>query len=250
MFAKSVVLADAFLDLPVRARCLYFMLGMVADDDGFVNSPKGVQRQCGASAADLKTLIDRDYLIAFDSGVVVLRHWRVHNLLKKDRYKQTDHVEEKAQLVLEETRTYGKRSEPLWNPSGTHLEPQVREGKEREGKDREGQDREGEFRPPTLVQVGAYCRQRRSPVSPRRFLEYYTANGWMQGQTKIRDWKAALRAWEERELGGGCVPVRKEEAVRQLEVPEHPEIAWALRTGYPSWAQEEEGEEDADGDVS
>ena len=68
MFAKSVVLSDAFLDLPVRARCLYFTLGMVADDDGFINSPKSVLRQCGAAAADLKRLVEREFLLEFPSG--------------------------------------------------------------------------------------------------------------------------------------------------------------------------------------
>ena len=106
MFAKSVVLSDAFLDLPVRARCLYFTLGMVADDDGFINSPKSVLRQCGATAGDLKRLVEGQFLLEFDSGVVVIRHWRVHNWIPKDRYRETSCQAEMAQLGTDENKVY------------------------------------------------------------------------------------------------------------------------------------------------
>ena len=123
MFAKSVVLSDAFLDLPVRARCLYFTLGMVADDDGFINSPKSVLRQCGATAADLKRLVEREFLLEFNSGVVVIRHWRVHNQLRKDRHQDTVHVDEMAQLELDDNKVY------VWQPSGNQMATQYRKEK-------------------------------------------------------------------------------------------------------------------------
>lgn len=72
MFAKSIVLSDAFLDMPLTARCLYFTLGMVADDDGFVGSPKAIMRQCGASQDDMMVLLQKRYILAFDSGVIVM----------------------------------------------------------------------------------------------------------------------------------------------------------------------------------
>ena len=140
--------------------------------------------------------------------------------------------------------------EPKWNPSGTQVEPQVREGKEREEKVSSDQDSAEEFKPPTLLEIAVYRKQRQSPVSPRRFMDYYTANGWMLGKHKMKDWKAAFRAWEEREIiDGRRQYLHKEENVEKFDVPEHPEIAWALRTGYPSWLQEEAGEEDAEWDV-
>lgn len=123
MFAKSVVLSDAFLDLPVRARCLYFTLGMVADDDGFINSPKSVLRQCGATAGDLKRLVEREFLLEFPSGVVVIRHWRVHNQLRKDRHQDTVHVDEMAQLELDDNKVY------VWKPSGNQMATQYRKEK-------------------------------------------------------------------------------------------------------------------------
>lgn len=108
MFAKSIVLSDAFLDMPMSARCLYFTLGMLADDDGFVNSPKSIMRQCGACEDDLKILFGKCFLIPFDSGIVVIKHWRINNYLRNDRYQQTNYRDEKNQLMIEENGAYQK----------------------------------------------------------------------------------------------------------------------------------------------
>lgn len=106
MFAKTIVLSDAFLDLPMSARCLYFTLGMVADDDGFVNSPRSIMRQVGASEDDMKVLIAKKFVLIFDSGVIVIKHWRLNNYLRSDRYTETKYVEEKAQLTLNKNGSY------------------------------------------------------------------------------------------------------------------------------------------------
>lgn len=108
MFSKSIVLSDDFLDMPATARCLYFTLNMLADDDGFVNSPKSIMRQCMATADDLKILIAKCYLIPFDSGIIVIRHWRINNYLRCDRYTPTKCLEEKAQLLIENDGSYSK----------------------------------------------------------------------------------------------------------------------------------------------
>ena len=79
MFAKSIVLSDAFLDMPMSARCLYFTLNMLADDDGFVGSPKAIMRQCGASQDDLLLLLQKRYILGFESGVIVIKHWNINN---------------------------------------------------------------------------------------------------------------------------------------------------------------------------
>lgn len=109
MFAKSIVLSDAFLDMPMSARCLYFTLGMFADDDGFVGSPKGIMRQCGASEDDMRILLAKRYLLDFESGVIVIKHWRINNYLRGDRYKETTYTEEKAQLYIDEKGAYTDR---------------------------------------------------------------------------------------------------------------------------------------------
>ena len=106
MFAKSIIDSDAFLDMPLSSQALYFHLGMRADDDGFVNSPKKIQRITGSSDDDLKLLIAKKFVIPFDSGVVVLKHWKIHNYIQKDRYKETNYLEEKAQLYTKDNKAY------------------------------------------------------------------------------------------------------------------------------------------------
>jgi len=113
MFAKTIVLSDAFLDMPLSARCLYFTLGMLADDDGFVNAPRSVMRQCGASDDDMKLLIAKKFVLIFESGVIVIKHWRINNYLQKDRIQPTKYIEEKAQLSIDEKGGY-TRTESMY----------------------------------------------------------------------------------------------------------------------------------------
>lgn len=110
MFAKAIVLSDAFLDMPLSARCLYFTLGMFADDDGFVGSPKGIMRQCGASQDDMLALIQKRFVLAFESGVIVIKHWRINNYLRNDRYTSTTYLEEKETLELDEKNAYTEKN--------------------------------------------------------------------------------------------------------------------------------------------
>ena len=100
MFAKSVIFNDHFGNLPLQAQLLYFNLSLEGDDDGFLNNAWFVQRMIGATADDMQALIDGGYLIRFDSGVVAIRHWRVNNSIKSDRYKPTMYQAERAQLTL------------------------------------------------------------------------------------------------------------------------------------------------------
>jgi hypothetical protein len=109
MFAKSIVLSDAFLDMPMSSRCLYFTLGMLADDEGFIGSPKSIMRQCGASQDDLMMLINKRYIIDCGDGVIVIKHWRLNNYLQKDRIKETTYVKEKGQLTITENGSYTER---------------------------------------------------------------------------------------------------------------------------------------------
>lgn len=108
MFTKSIVLSDDFLDMPMSTRCLYFTLGMLADDDGFINSPKAIVRQCGASLDDMRILIAKKYLLEFDTGVIVIRHWRLNNYLRSDRYTQTSCISELEQIATDKSGAYFK----------------------------------------------------------------------------------------------------------------------------------------------
>ena len=106
MFAKTIIDSDAFLDMPISARLLYYDLGMRADDDGFVNSPKKIMKMVGASTDDMNVLILRKFILPFETGVVVLKHWRIHNYIRKDTYNETPYKKEKSMLVLDENKSY------------------------------------------------------------------------------------------------------------------------------------------------
>lgn len=102
MFARSIVDSDAFLDMPMAARLLYYDLGMAGDDDGFVGNPRRVARTTGATEDDLRLLITKNFIIPFDTGVVVIRHWKMHNYIRADRYTETIYQDEKQLLYVKD----------------------------------------------------------------------------------------------------------------------------------------------------
>lgn len=106
MFSQQITDSDSFLDMPLSAQALYFHLGMTADDDGFVNNPKRIQRIIGANEDDLKLLIAKKFIIAFESGVVVIKHWKINNAIRSDRYTPTVYTEEKAMLTEKPNKAY------------------------------------------------------------------------------------------------------------------------------------------------
>ena len=106
MFAKTIIDSDVFTDMPISARLLYYDLAMRADDDGFVNSPKKIMRFVGASMDDMNVLIAKQFIIPFESGVVVIKHWKIHNYIQKDRYKATSYQAEKESLTLKNGTYY------------------------------------------------------------------------------------------------------------------------------------------------
>ena len=153
MFAKTIVTSDAFLDMPASTRCLYFLLGMVADDDGFVNNPKSIMRQAGATADDLNLLIAKRFILTFQSGVVVIKHWCIHNTIQKDRYKETKYLEEKNQLMLDGNKAYTEAVSDVYPECIQDVskpEPQVRLGKDRLSQDSVGEVIE-EAAPPKIT---------------------------------------------------------------------------------------------------
>lgn len=106
MFAKTIIDSDAFLEMPTTSQLLYFHLAMRADDDGFVNKPKSLMRMVGCKDDDLKLLFVKKFLIPFESGVVVIKHWKIHNYIRKDTYTETKYKEEKSTLELDENSAY------------------------------------------------------------------------------------------------------------------------------------------------
>ena len=324
MFAKTIIDSDAFIDMPLSTQALYFHLSMRADDDGFINNAKKIQRMIGASDDDLKMLAVKRFIIPFDTGIVVIKHWKIHNYIRGDRKKDTVYPEEMALLTEKENGAYSlKAEEPVLieapsdetprktayresslpysfdykirqafygepcpvcgyamrgtvdeagvgsdarRPSIQHNLPISKGGKHelgnisvichqcnvslqntetgrlnadeviskwdeicmsgkcqssdsqvsdkcqhRLGEVRLSQDSVGEviveaapptrkrFTPPTVDEVRAYCQDRQNGVDPQRFVDYYSSNGWMVGKNKMKDWKAAVRTWEQKE---------------------------------------------------
>ena len=145
MFAKSIIDSDAFLDMPLSAQALYFHLGMRADDDGFVNSPRRIMRLINCSDDDMKLLISKNFVIIFDNGIVVIKHWRIHNYIQKDRYHETNYTEEKKMLRLNKNNSYSKMDTPCIQDV-SKVDTEVRIGKDSLGKGRSDKDRLGEDR--------------------------------------------------------------------------------------------------------
>jgi len=151
MFSRGVVDSDRFLEMDLRAQALYFHLGLRADDDGFVDAPRKIQRMIGANEVDVEVLIDRGFVIPFSSGVIVITHWNIHNRIKSDRYRPTVYQRELGQLWMQPDKTYaiqspsemqnlciGSELEPIRNQTGTKTEHRIEEN--RKGKKREEEE--------------------------------------------------------------------------------------------------------------
>ena len=207
MFAKSVTDSDAFLAMPPKTQMLYFHLAMHADDDGFVGNPTRIQKMVGASSKDMTTLLTLQFIIQFESGVCVIKHWRIHNYIQRDRYHETAYKQEKRELFLDENNVYTKTDTGCIQ-NASKMDTKVRLGKVRVGKDSTGgvggqplaaTRPSKRFVPPTTEEVTAYCKEKGYCVNPEQFVDFYTANGWKQGRGKpIVDWKAAVRTWVRR----------------------------------------------------
>lgn len=228
MFSRAITETDAFLDMPPSSRALYFHLGMNADDDGVVDSPKRTIRASGATDDDMRVLIAKRYLIPFESGVMVVRHWKQHNHIQADRYHKTIHQMELSQLVMTETGEYAFPGESdalsvlpacIQNVSNmdteciqdvSRMDTEVRLGKASQGK--ASQDKKSDMPPdrskftkPTIEEVASYVKEISGSINPRRFIDYYESVGWTVGKNSkpMRDWKAAVRSWQAREQKGG-----------------------------------------------
>lgn len=181
MFTMKIVDSDAFLDMPLSTQCLYFHLNMRADDDGFVGNPKRIQRTIGATDDDLKLLIAKRFVLVFENGVIVIKHWRMHNTLQSDRYTPTAYVDEKNMLGMKQNKAYTFKA--------GEENPALPEGDSEKSPAKK-------FSPPTVEEVRAYCEQRGNGVDAEAFVNFYESKGWMIGKNKMKDWKAAVRTWE------------------------------------------------------
>ena len=209
MFAKSIIDSDSFLDMPLSTQALYFHLAMRADDDGFVNNPKRIQRMIGSSDDELKVLIAKQYILPFESGVVVIKHWRIHNYIQKDRYHPSE-CPEKSLVKAEKGKPYEFLDTECIQDGNIG---KVRLGKSSLGKvsveDMDGVSDDTppigakphkprkQFVPPTLEEVEAYRLEKGYNFDSKSFIEHYEASDWHLGNgRKVRYWKQCCATWE------------------------------------------------------
>ena len=106
MFAKTIIDSDAFLDMPHSTQLLYFHLSMRADDEGFLNNPRKISKTIGASEDDMKILLAKKFVLAFESGIIVIKHWKIHNYIRGDRLAETKYTKEKSLLSVSKNGIY------------------------------------------------------------------------------------------------------------------------------------------------
>ena len=136
MFSKKITETDRFLEMPLSSQALYFHLNMGADDEGFIDKAKTIQRTIGASDDDMKLLIAKGFLIPFESGVVVIRHWRIHNYIQADRFQATIHQNEKEQLDFDKSKIAAVKPLDQCIQNVSKMDTQVRLGEDSLDKDR------------------------------------------------------------------------------------------------------------------
>lgn len=138
MMSKSIIKSDTFLDMPATTQNLYFHMLLDADDDGFINAPKSIMRMIGAKEDDMKVLVAKQFVIPFESGVVVIKDWKIHNYIQNDRYKPST-LPERDLLNIQKDKTYTLKGDV--SSMDTKCIQTVSIGKDRLGNVREGKDR-------------------------------------------------------------------------------------------------------------
>ena len=192
MFNKSVTNSDDFLELPDSSQVLYFHLSMNADDDGFVNNWKSIIRMTGTKEDDLKILIAKQFVIPFESGVIVIKHWRLNNYLQNDRTKPTIYQKELKQLNTDNNNVYSLYTECIHSIEENSIDKNSIDNKERNIKERKV------FKKPTLEEINKYCLERNNGINAEAFYDFYESKNWYVGKNRMKDWKACIRTWEQR----------------------------------------------------
>ena len=215
MFRLDVLETDAFMDMPLTAQALYFHLNMRADDDGFIGNPNQIVRSIGASADDLKLLIAKRFVLAFEDGVIVIKHWRLHNTLSQNRYHETNFIDDKAMLRIKDNKayTFNNAYTPLCDD---HLiEMSKRQTIDEQKTNIDGQKTDADknsiekkrkektikaFIPPSLDDVKEYAQKRGNKVDAQKFFDYYTAGNWKDAKgNPVKNWKQKMITWESRQ---------------------------------------------------
>ena len=201
MFSSDIINSDTFIEMSLASQALYFHLAMTADDDGFINSATRTIRAVCGSPEHIEELIKTGFLIRFESGILLIRHWNIHNQIKKDRYTPTMHINELEQ-VIQIDKVYYLKTETDCIHSGSTMEPQISKEKISIDKDSIGESREGppSFTVPSISELTDYAKQiGYSNFNPAKFLAYYNTKGWGNPHGLHIDWHKFVNLWKERE---------------------------------------------------
>lgn len=202
MFTGKITDSDAFLDMPHSAQALYFQLNMDADDDGVVSSPKMVMRKVRAADDDLNLLIIKRFVLVLPNnpGIVVIKHWWMHNTLRADRYKPSVYSEDVKRLGIKENKAYTDAISIDWQPSGNQAAPQYRLEEISIDKEsiEEVKEKKKKFTPPTLDEVLQYTIEKKMYFNAEAFYHYYNSKGWKVGKNPMVDWHSSIGGWYSR----------------------------------------------------
>jgi len=215
MFTDEITSSDAFLDMPEGGQNLYFHLGMNADDDGFIGNPKMIMRAIRSSEDSYKLLIAKKFILPFDSGVCVIKHWKMNNQIRKDRYTETKYLPEKLSLFVKSNGAYTLSQDkglPVpkghfavaeiesGNQSATSRQPSI--GKDSIGKDsievgvaEAPQTSTKKFQKPTVEEIQDYITEKGYKVDAHRFWHFYESKGWKIGKNPMVSWKSGVATW-------------------------------------------------------
>lgn len=207
MFAKTVIDSDAFIEMPLSTQALYFHLAMRADDDGFVNSPNRIRKDVGASEDDMKLLALKRFVIAFESGVIVIKHWKIHNYIQSDRYKPTVYTKEMSLLTVCENKAYTDCIHHV-STADTQVSIELDQGKDR---DRVVQSKDNttttttpslssasareEKAPPHLYEVHRYMRDELCVECAASEADKFVAWNALRNWACLPNWQAAADLW-------------------------------------------------------
>lgn len=227
MFAKTIIGSDAFLDMPTSARLLYYDLGMRADDDGFINSPKSIMRMTGSSDDDMRLLISKKFIIPFESGIIVIKHWNINNYIQKDRYTETKYKEEKSNLEFDENKAYklmdsAQCIQNVYKTDTQYKDTQVRLGKDSIGKvskdisTKTQKHKYGEYQNVLLSDDQLIKLQSEFPIDWNLRIERVSEYCASTGKT-YKDYLATIRNWARKEQPGKNVKTSSNPFLEMLQ---------------------------------
>ena len=194
MFSLDIIDTDIFQEMPQTSRLLYYELCMRADDDGFVGNPKKIQKAVGCSEDDFKVLISKQFIIPFETGIIVIKHWKIHNYIAKDRYKTTIYQEEKSQLYQEKNGMYTKCIQNV-DKMYTKCIPSIDKNSIDKNSINNIQTKK-KFVAPTLEEIQQYIQEKQLKVDGKQFYDYFTEGNWVDAKgNKVKNWKQKLLTW-------------------------------------------------------